>query len=206
MLWLEIIGYVGSALIAVSLMMKNILKLRLINTLGALIFAIYGLLIGSIPVFILDMIIVIVNVYFLLKLITSKDYFTILHVNYTSPFLKKFVDFYDDDIKKIFPEFELEKMTNTSILLILRNMVPVGIFITRPVSEDQMEILIDYIIPAYRDFKNSIFIHSEEIKKYKDVGMQTLVASTKNGMHRKYLLKMGYEQDSEDESLFRKKI
>ena len=206
MLWLEIVGYVGSALIAISLMMKNILKLRLINFAGAVIFAIYGLIIAAYPVFVLNVIIALVNVYYLLKIMTSKDYFQVLHVNYSSPFLKKFVNYYYNDIHKFFPEFELEKMTNTSVILILRNMIPVGFFITRPLSEDQMEILIDYIIPAYRDFKNSIFLHSEEIKKYKDVGIKTLVASTMNGMHRKYLLKMDYEQDEQDESLFRKKI
>ena len=33
--WQDIIGYTGSALIAISLMMKNIFKLRKINLIGA---------------------------------------------------------------------------------------------------------------------------------------------------------------------------
>ena len=46
----EIIGYVGSALIVVSLAMSNIIRLRVVNLVGALVFMTYGVLIGSLPV------------------------------------------------------------------------------------------------------------------------------------------------------------
>jgi len=174
---------------------------------GAFIFVIYGLIIAAYPIFMVNLIIMFVNMYFLLEIFTKKDYFTVLDIeSNTSPFLIKFIEYYQKDIKKVFPDFELSRMTDTNILIILRNMIPVGIFISRPTVSNQVEILIDYIIPDYRDFKNSIFLHSEEISKYKDEGYQTLITSTKNGMHRNYLLKMGYEQDSEDETIFKKKI
>ena len=52
--YVEVIGYVGSVLVAVSLMMKNIYYLRRINLIGAATFATYGLLVGAIPVFVLN--------------------------------------------------------------------------------------------------------------------------------------------------------
>ena len=51
---LQIIGYTGSVLVAVSLMMSNIVRLRWINLFGAGTFAIYGLLINAYPVFALN--------------------------------------------------------------------------------------------------------------------------------------------------------
>ena len=61
----EWIGYLSSFFIAVSFFMKNIIKLRIINTLGCILFVIYGILIKSWPVIIANGIIVFVNFYYL---------------------------------------------------------------------------------------------------------------------------------------------
>ncbi|MBE7641553.1 MULTISPECIES: YgjV family protein [Salegentibacter] len=61
----EWIGYLSSFFIAISFFMKNIIKLRIINTLGCILFVIYGILIKSWPVIIANGIIVFVNFYYL---------------------------------------------------------------------------------------------------------------------------------------------
>lgn len=66
--WLELYGYLGSALIAVSLMMSDIRKLRWINLVGAGSFASYGLLINAWPVAILNGFIVLIDVVHLWQL------------------------------------------------------------------------------------------------------------------------------------------
>ena len=53
--WIEWIGYAGSALVAVSLMMSAIVRLRLLNLAGALIFALYGALVGAMPVLLVNL-------------------------------------------------------------------------------------------------------------------------------------------------------
>jgi len=52
--WIQIIGYGGSFLIALSLSMKSISRLRKINLIGASTFAFYGFLMGAYPVLILN--------------------------------------------------------------------------------------------------------------------------------------------------------
>ena len=64
----ELIGYVGSLLVALSLSMKNIRLLRRINLLGAFTFSMYGLLIGAMPVFVLNGYIVVIDIYYLYKM------------------------------------------------------------------------------------------------------------------------------------------
>ena len=103
----EIIGYIGSALVAISLMMKNIYYLRRINLIGASTFAIYGLLVGAIPVFILNSFITLVDIYYIWEAKREKEYFTLLPIEQTNgPLLKKFIKFYEKDIKKYFPDFK----------------------------------------------------------------------------------------------------
>ena len=61
----ELLGYSASLLIALSLSMRSLLTLRVINLTGALLFTIYGLLIGALPVAALNFYIVLVNLYYL---------------------------------------------------------------------------------------------------------------------------------------------
>ena len=47
---LDWIGYLGSLVVLISLLMSSIKKLRWINLVGAVIFAFYGFMISSIPI------------------------------------------------------------------------------------------------------------------------------------------------------------
>lgn len=58
---IELYGYLGSLLIAVSLMMSNLKWLRWLNMIGAGIFSTYGLVIAAWPVAILNGFIVLIN-------------------------------------------------------------------------------------------------------------------------------------------------
>ena len=101
----EIIGYVGSVLVAISLMMKNIFYLRRINRIVASTFAIYGLLVGAIPVFVLNSFISFVDIYYIWDAKRKKVYFTLLPIEQSNgPLLNKFLNFYKKDINKFFPD------------------------------------------------------------------------------------------------------
>lgn len=56
-------GYLGSLIIAVSLTMSDIKRLRWINMLGAGMFASYGFIISAWPVLALNGFIVLINIY-----------------------------------------------------------------------------------------------------------------------------------------------
>ena len=64
----EIVGYLASLGVLLSFLMKDVRKLRIVNTVGCLIFIAYGVLLGwSIPIIITNVAIVIINVYYLSK-------------------------------------------------------------------------------------------------------------------------------------------
>lgn len=70
---IEWVGYLASVLIAVSMFMKDIIKLRFINLVGSLCFVIYGLIIKAYPVALTNIVIVIVNLYYLYKITNEKN-------------------------------------------------------------------------------------------------------------------------------------
>ncbi|GGI76083.1 membrane protein [Shewanella hanedai] len=64
----EWIGYLASVVIAISLMMSDIKKLRWWNLIGAALFVAYGLAIDAIPVALVNFFIVLIDAYYLVKL------------------------------------------------------------------------------------------------------------------------------------------
>ncbi len=70
--WIEWIGYLASFTIAISLLMTDLVKLRLLNSVGCLIFVIYGIMVGAYPVAVANAAIILINGYHLWKLKKSK--------------------------------------------------------------------------------------------------------------------------------------
>ena len=99
----ELIGYLASILVALSLTMRSILRLRLINLLGAAFFTVYGLLITAYPVAFLNGLIVGINLYYLYEMKRAKNYFTILEAHHDAAYLRMFLRYYAEDIKRFFP-------------------------------------------------------------------------------------------------------
>ena len=62
---IDAIGYVAMAILLISFMMKDIKKLRWVNTVGCAIFIVYGAMLGSFPILITNAAIVLVNLYYL---------------------------------------------------------------------------------------------------------------------------------------------
>ncbi len=70
--WIEWVGYSASALIVISLIMTSVVKLRVLNTAGCVLFVVYGFIIGAYPVAISNLMIVLINLYHLYKLKASE--------------------------------------------------------------------------------------------------------------------------------------
>lgn len=189
----ELIGYIASVLIAVSMWMKSLLRLRLFSMVGSALFSVYGLLIGSIPVFALNALSAAAHVYYLTLAGKKEAYFELMIVpDKNAPFLKRFLEFYRDDIQKFFPNFSLEKTVEPHIFVVFRDMVPVGVFVAEPKDQDSLEILIDYVTPGYRDFKNSHYVFYRGKKLFGGKGYQRYYTRSNNAKHQKYLKKMGF--------------
>ncbi len=207
MIWYEIFGYLGSVLIAASMLMNNIWKLRWLNMGGAILFATYGFVIGSMPVILLNSFNTAVNIFFLLQISRKKDFFTLLPLlKMRTMFLENFLNFYKKDILKFFPDFDPATITEYNGFIILRNVVPVGLFIFEEKLDGIVEIKLDYIIPDYRDFKNASFTLSTQAELLRQRGFKTFITFTNIDKHRKYLKKVGFQQSSNNPSEFRKEI
>ena len=65
--YLEIFGYIGTALVILSMTMKSINKLRIVNISGAIVSAIYSALISAWPIVLLNVTLTTINLYHVIK-------------------------------------------------------------------------------------------------------------------------------------------
>jgi hypothetical protein len=63
----EIIGLLGTLFVLISFLMKEVKLIRIINIIGAVLFVVYGLLIGALSTWLLNAILVIIHIIYLLK-------------------------------------------------------------------------------------------------------------------------------------------
>lgn len=64
----EWVGYLASLVLIVSFLMKNVNTLRIVNSIGAILFVLYGILLTvSWPIIITNSFILMANIYYLSK-------------------------------------------------------------------------------------------------------------------------------------------
>lgn len=68
-IYIELFGYLGSTLVVVSMLMASVVKLRVINMIGSVISASYALIIGSFPLVLMNVCLIAINAYNLVRLL-----------------------------------------------------------------------------------------------------------------------------------------
>ena len=198
---LELVGYLASALVAISLMMSSILKLRVINLLGSAAFTVYGFLIGAYPVAAVNLFIVFINLYYLRQMLGAKEYFKLLDISPDSEYLRYFMSFYAEEIRRFLPGFSYTPAENELRFFILRDLVPAGLFIGEMQDRNTLRVKLDFVIPRYRDFKTGRYLFSEHANFFRSRGITEIISASGSKDHAAYLRKMGFRPtDPRDET------
>lgn len=205
--WQEWIGYIGSVLVAFSLTMSSIKKLRWYNLVGASVFAFYGFMIGALPVALLNLFIVITNIFYLFRMYSHRDDFKLIRVDSSDAYLTYFLKYHQKEIVQFFPDFNSEtwnKTDNSFTVLLIRNATVAGVF-SGVINDGVLSVNIDFVTAPYRDLKPGQFIYNQNRGFFADAGIKRFKAYSKSEIHKNYLLKMGFVPDDslQGNSLFR---
>ena len=84
---IEMFGYLGAALVLVSFLLTSVVKLRIVNTVGSVMFAIYALIIHSYPTAVMNFCLVAINLYYLWKMSHSEKVYDFTEVKYDDSYL-----------------------------------------------------------------------------------------------------------------------
>jgi len=195
--WIDVLGYAASVLVAITLTMSSLARLRALNLVGAVLFAGYGWLVDAYPVLVVNGFIAVVNVIYLAKMQPGRsEAFELLAIRrLDNGYVRRFLDYHRADIERFFPEFRVGDITNPRIVLILRDMLPVGLVICEPDAEDTLMVRLDYVIPAYRDFRCAQYFYRSWSAVVDCPGAKRFVARGGVERHRSYLTRVGFVPD-----------
>ena len=102
---IELIGYLGSALVVVSMLMTSVVRLRVVNTIGSAIFMGYALVIGSYPTAVMNFFLIAINVWHLVHLLRNQKAYDLIDVCLEDSFVAYFLTKNMQDIRTFFPDF-----------------------------------------------------------------------------------------------------
>ena len=186
----EVVGYVASALIVVSLAMSSVVRLRLINLAGSTTFVAYGVFIESVPVVVTNAAIMVLNVFYLRRELGGGRDLGAVVVEPDSPFLVDFVEHHRGEIERIQPGFDFADPVDTALVL-RRDGLPAGVVLGRRVGA-HLDVTLDYVLPAYRDSRLGHWLYGPGRGVLTDLGVDEVVAVGGTPGHEAYLRRIGF--------------
>ncbi len=192
---IEIFGILSSLVIFLSLSMTSIIKLRWINTLGCLMFAIYGYFIGSFSAVLLNLAIACLNLIYLKKLYSTKDTFTLIPADKNSEFFNFFLHNNYKDIEYFFAKPSFDNLNK--IFFLIRNNSVAGI-IGWTEKNNEITIEIDYVTERYRDLKFGKYLFVDNLDFFRNLGYKKIIHKTSIKEHINYIKKLGFIHESQN--------
>ena len=185
----EIIGYVGSALVLVSFLMASVVKLRVVNCIGSFIFAVYALLIHSYPTMIMNICLVLINLYYLWKLRNSEPNYRLVRLRPADGYVSHFLLEHREDIAKCFPGRNWDENALNRAFLVCHGDEAAGLMLGGE-ADGALDVALDYSTPTYRDSSEGRYL----LEHLPQEGLKLLRYEHAEEGHVGYLKKMGYEQ------------
>lgn len=185
----ELVGYLASLLVLISLLMTSVVKLRIINSIGAAIFTVYAIFIKSYPTAAMNFALIVINLYFLWKVLHTKKLLSYVELQPEDSALQHFITFYKEDIARSFPDYDFVMDSRHRCWLVYADANPVGLMVGCVSEPDTLGVSLDYACPSHRDCSVGTYLYG----CLKEQGIRQLVAASDVQSHTRYLLRMGFE-------------
>lgn len=187
--YLELFGYLGTALVLLSMMMTSVVKLRVLNIIGSAISMLYAFFSGTWPVVFLNGGLILINLYQLLHLRRTEVAFRLVSTAVTDGTLRYYLTLYREDIAQFFPTFRQEPDSNGQAYVVYDRAEAVGLLIGRQEPQGFL-VELDYAMPRYRNCSVASFLF-DQLKKQ---GTTCVIAQPGPDCHNRYLAQMGFQK------------
>ena len=158
----EIVGWVGSALLVFSVLQTRILRLRLFNGVASALLVIFNAAIAVWPMVALNVTLTAINVFYIVRLLRGRHdsrTFEVVEISPNEAYLKHLLHEFDADIQHYNPGFSGDAAADTDLgFLILTGAETVGLVLARNAG-DGSQVDLDYVVPRYQGFTLGEFVY-----------------------------------------------
>ena len=192
---LEIIGWIGSVLVVLSLAQARVWRFRVMNFAGAVLATFYNGILGIWPFAAMNGVIAIIDAYWMVRLKReshpSSEAYELVEVDHDDAYLAHFLKVHGDDVHSFYPSFDPLAPSETSVL-VMRGDETVGLVVIASTTQDSAHVSLDYVTERFRDFSPGRFVYTNS-GLFDRLGVSRIEA--REG-EPGYLEKMGFRRES----------
>ncbi len=202
---LEIIGWVGSILVIVSLAQARVLRFRWLNLAGALLAVLYNVALAIWPFAAMNAVIAVIDIYWVRKLLGERhdpSAYSVVEVGPGDAYLSHVIGVHLEDIHTFQPSYAAPPASSPAegdgrrwAFLVQRAEETVGAVVVRDVGLGTAVVELDYVTPRFRDFTPGEFVYGRS-GVFADHGVRRLVADKELATQTAYLRSVGFRDEA----------
>ena len=160
--WLDIIGWVGSALLIVSVMQARVLRFRVLNLLACVVLIGFNAALEIWPMVAMNVALCLINLWHIRSLLSTRhdaQAFEVLAVGPTDEYLRHVLRIHQADILKFQPDLVWDgHQPGNTAYLVQRGDETVGVVLIHDAGDGVAQVRLDYVTPRFRDFSPGEFV------------------------------------------------
>jgi hypothetical protein len=160
--WLDIAGWLGSALLIYSVMQARVLRFRVLNLVASAILAGFNAALEIWPMVAMNVALCLINLWYIRILVRTRHdrtAYEVLEVRPQDEYLHHVLRVHETDILQHQPDFVWDASgTGKLAFLVQRGDETVGVVLVLDAGEGVARLALDYVTPRYRDFSPGEFV------------------------------------------------
>jgi hypothetical protein len=192
---LEIVGWIGSVLVVLSLAQARVWRFRVMNFAGAVLATFYNGILGIWPFAAMNGIIAVIDAYWMVRLKRESQLpsaaYELLELPPDSAYVRHFLKIHGEDARRWYPQFNPDIPLEASIL-IMRGDETVGLVIIEKTEDGTATVSLDYVTQRFRDLTPGRFVYSDS-GLFDRLGVNQIRIAHGDG---DYLQRMGFHPDA----------
>lgn len=198
MVWWQIVGWAGSALVVLSLMQARLLRFRWLNLVGSVLATGYNVVFGIWPFVAMNAVIAVINVYWLRKLVGERHddaVYAVVEVAPDDAYLAHVMAVHASDIGRFrSPAPSTDAGAGPLAFLVVRGDETVGMVLVSDLGGGVGHVDLDWVTPRFRDFTPGEFVYRKS-GVFAAQGFHRLVAG--GDAQADYLTRVGFQRTGE---------
>ena len=193
MVWWQIIGWAGSALVVLSLMQARVLRFRWLNLVGSVLATAYNAVFGIWPFVAMNGVIAVINVYWLRRLVGERHDEAVYAVVELAPddaYLAHVMSVHATDIARFRSPAPSSDADGRLAFLVVRGDETVGVVLVSDLGDGVGHVDLDWVTPRFRDFTPGEFVYRQS-GVFAARGFRRLVAAG-GAEQSDYLTRVGF--------------
>ena len=198
MIWVQALGWAGSALLVFSLLQARVLRFRVLNLIACVTLIVFNAILQIWPMVAMNVVLSAINLWFIRRLLgerADENAYEVLEVAADDTYLRHFLKVHAADIAKYFPHFDPDEVgPGSAAYLVQHGNETVGVVVVRDAGDGVAQVELDYVTPRFRDFSPGEFVYRRSVL-FTDRGFRRIL--TPPGMVNPYYERLGFARSGD---------